>query len=203
MCSVETAPHIKAVVVGKGADFANGNTSTDGSPLMHQVQYVAGSCSVKQSPDMTGVLCCLGNVGVLCGGSQPVDANSPSCPWWLQSSAGFGAAVLTSCVPHQLQCCHHVCHITSAAPFSASSWVQRTSILARVSCIHCDSSTHFVAANLGLAVHSLHWLIPWRLTPLTAVLLTSCSRQSRERSPNNWLLLVWACRTLTAPQSTG
>lgn len=40
MCSVETAPHIKAVVVGKGADFANGNTSTDGIPLMPQVVFV-------------------------------------------------------------------------------------------------------------------------------------------------------------------
>jgi hypothetical protein len=39
MKSVETAPLIKAVVVGKGADFSNSlNVDQDGEPWMHQVR---------------------------------------------------------------------------------------------------------------------------------------------------------------------
>lgn len=38
MCSVETAPMIKAVVVGKGADFSNyPDDEDDGQPVMPQV----------------------------------------------------------------------------------------------------------------------------------------------------------------------
>lgn len=36
--TVESAPMIRAVVVGKGADFANFAGNTDGSPSMPQVR---------------------------------------------------------------------------------------------------------------------------------------------------------------------
>lgn len=40
MCSVDTAPLIKAVVVGKGGDFANTPGASDGNPYMPQASKV-------------------------------------------------------------------------------------------------------------------------------------------------------------------
>jgi hypothetical protein len=74
MCSVETAPHIKAVVVGKGADFANGNTSTDdGIPLMPQVIFRGMMQCIDLDIHVKAVL---GGFDSVCvcggGGGQPV-----------------------------------------------------------------------------------------------------------------------------------
>jgi len=46
--TVETAPMIKAVVVGKGADFANFAGNTDGSPSMPQV-CIEGNTSFRMT----------------------------------------------------------------------------------------------------------------------------------------------------------
>lgn len=55
MCSVETAPLIKAVVVGKGADFANPGAS-DGEPFMLQV---SGAGTVPKTHMWAGCCACL------------------------------------------------------------------------------------------------------------------------------------------------
>jgi hypothetical protein len=106
MRSVETAPLLKAVVVGKGADYTNYQGGSDGEPVMHQVRHTGnvqfqacttclvsrwGSCCVESALQYKHF-----NLGASCSKPLQLSTTKPPCGTQLVQSGLFSGCLHTS-----------------------------------------------------------------------------------------------------------